>query len=173
MIVQFLRFRRGVPEVVSTRTYSGTDEHSALDSVMALRGSRLWPAQTEAIRILGESGRTLMQSMLAPLTRVLGRTSPDLPEKRAAPTDLAATPPSSSVTLVTRTARQGFEVGQAVSYAKGGLPEFWAGGFEIVGLHAADKGGTQYAIRNAEESADRVVQQHELCEDLGARGRGR
>jgi hypothetical protein len=31
----------------------------------------------------------------------------------------------------------------------------------------------QYAIRNAEERCDRIVQQHELCEDLGARGRGR
>jgi hypothetical protein len=173
MIVQFLRFRRGVPEVVSTRTYSGTDEHSALDSVMALRGSRLWPAQTEAIRILGESGRTLMQSMLTTPSTVLRGTSPDLVQKGPASTDLAIARPSASVTLVTRTARQGFEIGQAVSYAKGGLPEFWAGGFEIVGLHAADKGGTQYAIRNAEESCDRIVQQHELCEDLGARGRGR
>ena len=64
MMVQFLRFRRGVPEVVSTRTYPGTDEHAALDRAVALRGGRAWPFQTEAIRILGDNGRTLLQVLM-------------------------------------------------------------------------------------------------------------
>jgi hypothetical protein len=65
-----------------------------------------------------------------------------------------------------------FAVGQAVSYAEDGQPEIWKGGYEIVRLDdACDE--PQYAIRNADQSYDRIVHEHELREDLGARARGR
>jgi hypothetical protein len=107
VMVHFLRFRRGVPEVVFTRTY---------------------------------------------------------PERMS-------TRPSTEQLLLEAVGRP-FEIGEAVSYAEDGKPEMWAGGFEIVGLNPVQGGGRRYAIRSAGESFDRIVQQHELCEDLGARGRG-
>jgi len=59
-------------------------------------------------------------------------------------------------------------VGQAVSYAEDGQPETWKGGYEIVRLDEP-----QYAVRSANQSYDRIVHEHELREDLGARVRGR
>ena len=65
-----------------------------------------------------------------------------------------------------------FAVGQAVSYAEDGQPEIWKGGYEIVRLDDPHH-GPRYAIRSADQSYDRIVHEHELREDLGARGRGR
>ena len=63
-------------------------------------------------------------------------------------------------------------VGQAVSYAEDGQPETWKGGYEIVRLDDP-RDEPQYAVRSADQSYDRIVHEHELREDLGARGRGR
>ena len=55
----------------------------------------------------------------------------------------------------------------------GAKSDTWVGGYEIVGRF--DPGGCepQYAIRNADQSYDRIVQEHELRKDLGVRTRGR
>jgi hypothetical protein len=63
-------------------------------------------------------------------------------------------------------------VGQAVSYAEDGQPEIWKGGYEIVRLDDP-RDEPQYAVRSADQSYDRIVHEHELREDLGARVRGR
>lgn len=65
-----------------------------------------------------------------------------------------------------------FAVGQAVSYAEDGQPEIWKGGYEIVRLDDP-RDEPQYAVRSADQSYDRIVHEHELREDLGARARGR
>ncbi len=65
-----------------------------------------------------------------------------------------------------------FDVGQPVSYAEDGKPPLWKGGYEIMRLHPVGNGEPQYAIRNSDQSYDRIVHEHELCEDLGARVRG-
>jgi hypothetical protein len=65
-----------------------------------------------------------------------------------------------------------FAVGQAISYAEDGQPETWKGGYEIVRLDDPHR-EPQYAIRSADQSYDRIVYEHELREDLGARARGR
>lgn len=65
-----------------------------------------------------------------------------------------------------------FDVGQPVSYAEDGKPEIWRGGYEIVRICDPGSLEPQYAIRNADQSYDRIVREHELCEDLGARVRG-
>jgi hypothetical protein len=65
-----------------------------------------------------------------------------------------------------------FDVGQPVSYAEDGKPHLWNGGYEIVRLRPAGTDEPQYVIRNADQSYDRIVREHELCADLGARMRG-
>lgn len=52
-----------------------------------------------------------------------------------------------------------------------GEPNIAKGGFEIVGLCDPGTHEPEYMIRNAEEPSDRLVQEHELQEDLGARTR--
>lgn len=65
------------------------------------------------------------------------------------------------------------DVGQQVSYAEDGEPHVWNGGYEIVRFHPPGQDEPQYAIRSADQSYDRIVFEHELCEDLGARVRAR
>jgi hypothetical protein len=61
-------------------------------------------------------------------------------------------------------------VGEPISYAEDGQPEIWKGGYEIVRLDDG-RDEPQYAIRNADQSYDPIVHEHELREDLGARVR--
>lgn len=64
-----------------------------------------------------------------------------------------------------------YAVGQHVSYAEDGIAWPWRAGYEIVALMPAGAQEPKYQIRNADQSYDRVVQEYELTEDLGARGR--
>jgi len=65
-----------------------------------------------------------------------------------------------------------YAAGQHISYAEHGPAGPWTGGYAIVALlpHGADE--PQYRISHADQSYDRVVREHELTEDLGARERG-
>src|SRR3954470_22840065 len=65
-----------------------------------------------------------------------------------------------------------YAAGQHVSYAEHGPRGPWKGEHAIVALlpHGADE--PQYRISHADQSYDRVVWEHELTEDLGARERG-
>jgi hypothetical protein len=65
-----------------------------------------------------------------------------------------------------------YAVGQHVSYAEDGTAWPWMGGYEILGLLPVGVHEPKYQIRNTDQSYDRVVQEHELTADLGARGRG-
>jgi hypothetical protein len=60
-LVQFVRFRRGVPEVIRTTSLSARDAEAVPGTLGKMSGTANWPAMTEAIRVLDEGGNTLMQ----------------------------------------------------------------------------------------------------------------
>jgi hypothetical protein len=59
-----------------------------------------------------------------------------------------------------------YAVGQHVSYAEDGIAWPWRGGHEIMALLPVGGDEPKYQIRSADRSYDRVVQEHELAEDL-------
>jgi hypothetical protein len=176
-LVQFKRFRRGVPEVIGTLPIAAADGAAALAFARSLAGMRRWPTRTDALRVMDDGGRTLLDWTVpvaaaepvtyAPISApakprgdVLRRT----PSRMAKHSEESRSTPTSGEHL--------FAVGQAVSYAEDGQPETWKGGYEIVRLDDP-RDEPQYAVRSADQSYDRIVHEHELREDLGARGRGR
>ncbi len=176
-LVQFKRFRRGVPEVIGTVPIAAADGAAALALAQSPAGMRRWPARTDALRVMDDGGRTLLEwtvpvASTQPVTypRVPVPTQPAGDKPRAAPPPLAEQSKESPSTL-TQDGHH-FAVGQAVSYAEDGQPEVWKGGYEIVRLDDP-RGEPRYAIRSADQSYDRIVHEHELREDLGARARGR
>ena len=56
---QFVRFRRGVPEVIGERRRYAPDLTAALARAERLVGTSDWPARAEAVRVLDDAGRTL------------------------------------------------------------------------------------------------------------------
>jgi hypothetical protein len=176
-LVQFKRFRRGVPEVIGTLPIAAADGAGALAFARSLAGMRRWPSRTDALRVMDGGGRTLLDWTVPVATAQPGTYSPtSVPAKpagkepRPAPLMRHEQPEESSSTPTLGQHR--FAVGQAVSYAEDGQPEIWKGGYEIVRLDDPHH-GPRYAIRSADQSYDRIVHEHELREDLGARGRGR
>jgi hypothetical protein len=176
-LVQFKKYRRGVPEVIGTLPIAAIDGAAALAFAQSLAGMRRWPPRTDALRVMDEGGRTLLdwtvpaaitQPVISSPSRV--PTKPAGKEPRPAPLLRAEQPEESPTTRPT--GRHRFAVGQAVSYAEDGQPEIWRGGYEIVRLDDP-RDEPQYAIRSADQSYDRIVYEHELREDLGARARGR
>ncbi len=177
-IIQFLKFRRGVPEVVHTLRCAAADESAALASAQRLVGTRVWPMRTDALRVMDDGGRTLINWMV-PVTAA----QPTTPVRRPVGERIVADSRPASPLRVERADRREettaaprrrhrFDVGQPVSYAEDGKPEIWKGGYEIVMLCDSSACEPQYAIRSADQSYDRIVREHELCEDLGARVRG-
>ena len=176
-LVQFKRFRRGVPEVIGTLPIAAADGAAALAFARSLAGMRRWPTRTDALRVMDDGGRTLLdwtvpvataQPVTYSPTPVPAKPAgeeprPALPSMAEHPEESPSTPASGGHL---------FAVGQAVSYAEDGQPETWKGGYEIVRLDDPHR-EPQYAIRSADQSYDRIVHEHELREDLGARGRGR
>ena len=65
-----------------------------------------------------------------------------------------------------------FQIGQSISYADDDEPQYWKGSFEIVARCPAENAEPRYTIRSPNELRNRIVHEHQLCEDLGARGRG-
>ena len=59
-VVQFKRFRRGVPEVIRTLPVAAIDGAAALAYAKSLIGTRHWPGQTDALRVMDDRGRTLL-----------------------------------------------------------------------------------------------------------------
>jgi hypothetical protein len=176
-LIQFKRFRRGVPEVIGTLPIAAADGPSALAFARSLAGMRRWPTRTDALRVMDDGGRTLLDWTVPAATAQPVTSSPTLvPAKptgtklRPAPLLTAEHPEASRSTPAS--GKHLFAVGQAVSYAEDGQPETWKGGYEIVRLDDPHH-GARYAIRSADQSYDRIVHEHELREDLGARGRGR
>ena len=56
---QFVRFRRGVPEVIGQRRCEAADDAAALARAKTLVGTSDWPSTAEAVRVLDDGGRTL------------------------------------------------------------------------------------------------------------------
>ncbi len=54
---QFVRFRRGVPEVIGERRCDAPDETVALNRAKTLVGTSDWPSRAEAVQILDAGGR--------------------------------------------------------------------------------------------------------------------
>jgi hypothetical protein len=59
-LVQFKRFRRGVLEVTRTLHLPSIDGAAALAHARSLAGTRHWPAGTDALRVMDDNGRTLL-----------------------------------------------------------------------------------------------------------------
>lgn len=176
-LVQFERFRRGVPEVIGTLPIVAADGAAALAFVRSLAGMRRWPPRTDALRVMDDGGRTLLDwtapvAAAEPVTYAPA-SAPAKPRggvPRRNPPRLAKH--SEESRSMATSGKHLFAVGQAVSYAEDGQPETWKGGYEIVRLDDP-RDEPQYAIRSADQSYDRIVHEHELREDLGARARGR
>ena len=176
-LIQFKRFRRGVPEVIGTLPIAAADGAAALAFARSVAGMRRWPSRTDALRVMDDGGRILLDWTVpvaprshSPPHPPLFRRSPPGRNRAQRPLMVVEQPEESSSTPTLGQHR--FAVGQAVSYAEDGQPEIWKGGYEIVRLDDPHH-VPRYAIRSADQSYDRIVHEHELREDLGARGRGR
>lgn len=182
-LVQFIRFRRGVPEAIRTLSFAAADAADALARAKALIGRGSYPVRTEGLRVMDNGGRTLIdwtvpaaaeqpsayasQPVSTPLLHAPEVRTPEaaslapsverMPDEREAPLRM----------------QHHFEAGEPVSYTEDGKAAAPQGGFEIVGLGHPGTDEPRYVIRSADESSDRVVKEHELQEDLGARVRGR
>lgn len=177
-LVQFKRYRRGVLEVIGTQPVVAADGAAALAFVQSPAGMRRWPARTDALRVMDDGGRTLLDwtvpvAIVQPVTNLPRPVPAKTTGKESRPVPLMVAEhleerPSAPAPL----GQHRFAVGQAVSYAEDGRHEVWKGGYEIVRLDDP-RGEPQYAIRSADQSYDRIVHEHELREDLGARARGR
>jgi hypothetical protein len=180
-LVQFIRFRRGVPEAIRTLPFAAADAANALARAKELVDRRSYPIRTEALRVMDNGGRTLIDwtvpvavEHFAPRpvsVPFLHATEIHVPEPTVPAPSVDRMPDTRESPVTMRHHR--FEAGEPVSYTEDGNSAASKGGFEILGL---DRPGTHepgYVIRSAEESSDRVVKEHELQEDLGARVRGR
>jgi hypothetical protein len=58
--VQFKRLRRGVPEVIRELYVPSVDGDAALAAAQRLIGTRHWPVRTDALRVMDDGGRTLL-----------------------------------------------------------------------------------------------------------------
>jgi hypothetical protein len=176
-LIQFVRTRRGARVVIRTVRVEAEDSRAALSYITDGMGTSRWPVNTDAVRVMDDGGRTLLdwsvpapdhqpsvpspnvaaEARIAKTTSLAGRSLPDDPATAVDPAHAD---------------HPGLEVGQAISYAEDGSPEIWKGGYEIVAGSESNAGEAQYTIRSADDSHDRIVKAHELREDLGARTRG-
>ena len=59
-LVQFIQFRRGVPEVSRTLQLAARDAAVALAEAKSRMGAGTWPRPTDALRVMDDGGRTLI-----------------------------------------------------------------------------------------------------------------
>jgi hypothetical protein len=171
-IVQFKRLRRGIPEVIRTMYLQAVDGAAALAHAKGLTGTRRWPARTDALRVMDDGGRTLID-WAVPAGLQHDSSVPPAIDKPQAHEQVCppVAPASEGHQPKLNGASHQFAVGQPVSRAGDDRPDTWEGGYKIVRL-AASRKEPQYAIRSADEAQDRAVPEHEFREDLGARLRG-
>jgi hypothetical protein len=171
-LVQFLRSRRGVPEVVRTLHLPAATAAGALNIAKTRVGAASWPMRITALRVMDDGGRTLIEWLVpkeAPLPTV-DTVSMAAQHRMAVTTTSPARLPLAKVDTE-RPDHQSFEIGQAVTYATDAQPDIWRGGFDIMGRSRSDD-TQRYRIRSADEKSDRNVRERNLREDLGARTRG-
>lgn len=75
-LIQFIRFRRGVPEAIRTLPVEAPDGHAALALIRSRVGSGTWPMNTEALHVMDDGGRTVLQWMV-PTPAVQQAPSPE------------------------------------------------------------------------------------------------
>jgi hypothetical protein len=183
-LVQFIRFRRGVPEAIRTLPFAAADAANALARAKGLIDRGSYPIRTEALRVMDDGGRTLIdwtvpiaaeqstayaaRPVSAPFSHI---REIHVPEATALAPSVERMPDTREAPV--RMRHHQFEVGEPISYTEDGKSAASKGGFEIVRLDHPGTHEPGYVIRSAEESSDRVVKEHELREDLGARVRGR
>ena len=134
-LLQFLRLRRGVFEVVHTVDFEG-DTSAVLAEGARLVGRGRWPGRADGLRAVDQCGRTLMRWELGvdadqpSAALVVTASKPRMAEEPRLP-------------LPARDYLKGgvlagglnhFDVGQPVSYADDGEPDIWKGGYEIIEL---------------------------------------
>ena len=77
-LIQFKRFRRGVPEVIGTLPIAAADGAAALAFARSLAGMRRWPSRTDALRVMDDGGRILLD-WTVPAAAALPLTSSPTP----------------------------------------------------------------------------------------------
>ena len=92
-LVQFKRFRRGVPEVIGTLPIAAADGAAALAFARSLAGMRRWPTRTDALRVMDDGGRTLLD-WTVPVSEPRSRSHTHLPLLRRS--QRRRTPPRSA-----------------------------------------------------------------------------
>ena len=60
ILIQFVRIRRGVRVVIRTVAVEAEDSRAALAWTRGLLGTRRWPMNTDAVRVMDDGGRTLL-----------------------------------------------------------------------------------------------------------------
>ena len=176
-LVQFKRFRRGVPEVIGTLPIAAANGAAALAFARSLAGMRRWPTRTDALRVMDDGGRTAARLDSAGSDRAAGylRTylcSGKAKWRRPPPRSIRNGKAPRREPINARRRGAPFCCGTGRLLRRGWSARAWKGGYEIVRLDDPHH-GPRYAIRSADQSYDRIVHEHELREDLGARGRGR
>ena len=89
-LIQFKRFRRGVPEVIGTLPIAATDGAAALAFAQSLAGMRRWPSRTDALRVMDDGGRILLDWTVPVATAQPVTSQPPLFRRSQA----ATTPPA-------------------------------------------------------------------------------
>jgi hypothetical protein len=89
-LVQFKRYRRGVLEVIGTLPMAAADGAAALALARSPTGTRRWPPRTDALRVMDEGGRTLLDwtvpsAIAQPVTSSPSRVPPKLAGKEVRP----------------------------------------------------------------------------------------
>ena len=173
-LMQFLRLRRGVPEVVHTIDFDG-DASAVLAEGTRLARKGRWPARADGLRAVDQCGRTLMRwEMAAAADQPSSALLPAVSDRGNVEEPTTPRPLGDFLKAgILPGGSHHFDVGQPVSYADDDEPDIWKGGYEIIELPIRADHEPQYVIRNASETYNLVVQEHELREDLGARLRGR
>jgi hypothetical protein len=176
-LVQFIRFRRGGPEVVRTLPIAAENEVVVLQHVKERVGTSFWPMNAEALRVMDSGGRTLLDWVVPAPTQDVHASSELTPKSRAGPNsqgvEFKAPDAPRQRDHVGSTSAHPLNVGQAVSFTEDGGQEDSKGGYQIVGLADTGGGEAQYVIRSADQTSNQVAKEHELQEDLGERTRGR
>ena len=77
-LIQFKRFRHGVPEVIGTLPIAAADGAAALAFARSVAGMRRWPSRTDALRVMDDGGRMLLDwtASVATAQPVTSSTSP-------------------------------------------------------------------------------------------------
>jgi hypothetical protein len=83
-LVQFKKYRRGVPEVMGTLPIAAADGASALAFAQSPAGMRRWPPRTDGLRVMDDGGRTLLDwTVLAAIAQPVTSTPSRVPTKPA------------------------------------------------------------------------------------------